>query len=271
MLLAERPDLQVLMLKRNEHSAFVGDMWLFPGGAVDPDDAADAAYASVEGIDDEQASRHLDLEADGLAYWVAAVRETFEEAGVLLARRHGEDQAIDLAAPDVAESFDNHRRALNTQTAEFLHFIRAEKLWLAAGDMSYVSRWITPRGAVRRYDTRFFVAAMPSRQVPMHDNDEAVHHEWMGAADALQANAADEMLMVTPTVAMLQRLAQFGSVDEALAAAARGSAAHDEVVRIRKHIWGPDRLAFPDHADYHAADARLEDGVVRWPLERGSS
>ena len=265
LLLAERPDLEVLMLKRNERSAFVGDMWVFPGGAVDPEDADDDAYAAVEGLDDVGASKSLEIDSGGLAYWVAAVRETFEEAGVLLARRRGEGRTVDLVAAEAAARFDNHRQAINARHREFLELIHAEELRLTAGGISYVSRWITPRGAVRRYDTRFFAAAMPEGQVPTHDNDEAVHHEWITAAAALEANARGEMLMVTPTVAMLQRLSEFGSVDEALAAAAAGSPADDETVRIRRGSDGPERLSFPADADYDQADPHIEHGVVRWP------
>lgn len=202
---------------------------------------------------------------DGLAYWVAGVRETFEEAGVLLARRRRESRIIDLGEGDVARRFDDHRHSLNSGTGDFAAILEAEELLLAAGGLSYVSRWITPRGAVRRYDTRFFAAEMPYGQVPIHDNDEAVHHEWLTPGDALEANAADEMLMVTPTVAVLQRLSAFGSVDEALSAAMAGSQRDDEVVRIRSGAVGAARLAFPSDPDYSRADARVEHGVVRWP------
>lgn len=265
LLLAERPDLQVLMLKRNERSAFVGDMWVFPGGAVDPEDDSDFAYEAVEGLDDSDASRDLQLDRGGLAYWVAAVRETFEEAGVLLARRGSETEPVDLVAAATATRFGDYRHAINTADHPFLDLVESEELRLSGGEMSYVSRWITPQGAVRRYDTRFFAAAMPPAQVPTHDNDEAVHHEWISAHDALDANAVGEMLMVTPTIAMLQRLADFGSVDEALAAAAAGSAEDEEIVRIRRGLDGPHRLAFPADADYATADPHVEHGVVRWP------
>lgn len=266
LLLAERPDLQVLMLKRNEHSAFVGDMWLFPGGAVDAEDGSPAAYAAVTGLDDHDASRALEVDRDGLAYWVAALRETFEEAGVLLARQARNGGPVDLESATAATRFDDHRRALNDDGGDFLELVRSEGLTLSAGDLGYVSRWITPRGLVRRYDTRFFAAAMPDGQVPAHDNDEAVHHEWITAEDALEANASGEMLMVTPTVAMLLRLAAFASVDEALASAAAAQPRHDEAVRIRPGIHGPDRLAFPADPDYSGADPHIEHGVVRWPL-----
>ena len=83
LILADRPDLQVLMLKRNARSIFVGDMWVFPGGAVDPEDGTPQADAVVEGLTDADASQHLGIEQGGVAYWVAALRETFEEAGFI--------------------------------------------------------------------------------------------------------------------------------------------------------------------------------------------
>jgi 8-oxo-dGTP pyrophosphatase MutT (NUDIX family) len=175
----ERPDLHVLMLKRNARSIFVGDMWVFPGGAVDPGDATPRADAAVEHLTDVAASRALGIDGGGIAYWVAALRETFEEAGVLLARPRGVDTLIDLSEPAIAARFERHRDEVNAGTGDFIDIVVAEDLLLDGADVHYVAHWITPLGSPRRYDTRFFVTAMPRGQVPLHDDDEAVHHEWV--------------------------------------------------------------------------------------------
>lgn len=263
LILDQRPDLQVLMLKRNARSNFVGDMWVFPGGAVDPADASPRVHESVDGLNEEAASAALDLRSGGLAYWVAALRETFEEAGLMLTSSPND---LDLSVPDTAARFDRHRDALNAGDRAFLEIVSSEDITLDGSGVHYVGRWVTPVGPPRRYDTRFFVTAMPAGQVPLHDNDEAVHHEWVRPSDAVAANATDEMLMLTPTVAMLQRLALFSNADAAMGAAASGDRLDEETIRIRSFADGPARIAFPADVDYAEADPHRESGTVRWPV-----
>ena len=268
LILADRPDLQVLMLKRNARSIFVGDMWVFPGGAVDPEDGTPEADAVVEGLTDTQASKSLGIDKGGVAFWVAALRETFEEAGILLARTPGDDRLVDLSPSDTEERFATYRAGVNAGEVDFVSMVREQGLVLDGSGVHYVSRWVTPLGAPRRYDTRFFVTAMPEGQQPLHDDDEAVHHEWIRPAEALALNESDEMLMMTPTVSMLNRLCRFRDAAEAITAAAGGTEDHNEMVRIRYGIEGPGRIAWPDDRDYGQADPRAESGMVRWPCRR---
>ena len=268
LILADRPDLQVLMLKRNARSIFVGDMWVFPGGAVDPEDATPEADAVVEGLTDVEASESLELDQGGIAYWVAALRETFEEAGILLARRPGDAQLVDLSLPDVEKRFNTYRTGVNAGDTDFVDVVRSEELVLDGSGVHYVSRWVTPLGSPRRYDTRFFVTAMPQGQQPLHDDDEVVHHEWVRPAEALALNETDEMLMMTPTVSMLDRLCRSQNSKDAIAAAAGTTRQQDEMVRIRYGIEGPGRIAWPGDSDYDESDPRVESGMVRWPGRR---
>ena len=156
------------MVRRNLRSDFVGGAYVFPGGAVDPLDGGAEAEALSAGRSDAGASTLLGVESGGLAYWVAVVRETFEEAGLLLARREG---GPDLLAGDPEEEarFAAARAAVNAGTLRFLDLCREERLQLGVGDIHYFAHWITPRGAPRRYDTRFFVAAAPPGQIAAHD------------------------------------------------------------------------------------------------------
>ena len=268
LILADRPDLQVLMLKRNARSIFVGDMWVFPGGAVDPEDGTPEADAVVEGLTDTQASKSLGIDKGGVAFWVAALRETFEEAGILLARTPGDDRLVDLSRSDTEERFATYRAGVNAGEVDFVSMVREQGLVLDGSGVHYVSRWVTPLGPPRRYDTRFFVTAMPEGQQPLHDDDEAVHHEWIRPAEALALNESDEMLMMTPTVSMLNRLCRFRDAAEAITAAAGSTEDHNEMVRIRYGIEGPGRIAWPDDRDYGQADPRAESGMVRWPCRR---
>src|ERR1700722_416737 len=155
--------LEVLMVRRNLRSDFVGGAYVFPGGAVDPLDGGPEAEAMCAGRTDAGASALLGFESGGLAYWVAVVRETFEEAGILLARREGGPEL--LAGDDEVERFVTERAAVNAGTRRFLDLCRDENLRLTVGDIHYFAHWITPRGAPRRYDTRFFVAAAPPGQI----------------------------------------------------------------------------------------------------------
>lgn len=265
LILDERPDLHVLMLKRNARSVFVGDMWVFPGGAVDEHDATAEADALVAGRTDPECSAQLELDGGGIAYWVAVLRETFEEAGVLIARHPGTGELIDFRDPEIERRFDAHREVVNSTESAFIDIVGSEGLALDGANVHYVARWVTPMGPPRRYDTRFFVTAMPEGQVPLHDDDEAVHHEWVRAADALEANIAGDMVMMTPTVSMLQRLASFSSAEQALAAGAASSPADDEYIRIRYNVEGPDRITYVGDPDYDDADAVAEFGMLRWP------
>ena len=270
LILADKPDLQVLMLKRNARSIFVGDMWVYPGGAVDPEDATTEADAVVEGLTDTEASESLQVDQGGIAFWVAALRETFEEAGILLARNPGDEQLVDLSLPDLQRRFNTYRAGVNSGDIDFVDMVRREGLVLDGPGVNYVSRWVTPLGPPRRYDTRFFVTAMPDGQQPLHDNDEAVHHQWIRPAEALALNEADEMLMMTPTVSMLDRLTRFENSAQAIAAATGNTENEDEMVHIRYGIEGPGRIAWPDDPDYDDADPRIESGMVRWPDRRPS-
>ena len=265
LILDERPDLHVLMLKRNARSVFVGDMWVFPGGAVDDHDATPEADALVAGRTDDECSALLDVDGGGIAFWVAVLRETFEEAGVLIARDRGAGAPLDFGDAAVEARFDEHRRTVNSTESAFIDIVDRERLELDGAAVHYVARWVTPLGPPRRYDTRFFVTSMPAGQVPLHDDDEAVHHEWVRAADALAANERDEMIMMTPTLSMLQRLAAFSSVDEAVGSAARATGADDEQIRIRFNTEGHHRIAYPGDPDYDDSDPRVESGLLRWP------
>lgn len=270
LILADRPDLQVLMLKRNARSIFVGDMWVFPGGAVDPEDGTPEADAVVEGLTDTEASSNLGIEKGGVAFWVAALRETFEEAGILLARTPGRKELVDLSQSDTEERFGTYRAGVNAGEVDFVSMVREQGLVLDGSGVHYVSRWVTPLGPPRRYDTRFFVTAMPQGQQPLHDDDEAVHHEWVRPAEALALNESDEMLMMTPTISMLNRLSRYRSAVDAISAAEGNNEEQDELVRIRYDIEGPGRIAWPDDPDYAQADPRVESGMVRWPGQRPS-
>lgn len=207
--------LEVLMAMRNLNSDFVGGAYVFPGGAVDADDGA-AGIAARADLTDAEASTRLGVDRGGLAFHVACARELFEEAGLLLAARR--DGSRDLGG-DLRDRLVEHRGALNAHHRTFLEVLDEEDLSLQLGELAYFAHWITPVGPPRRYDTRFFVAAAPPGQVPLHDDHELVAHTWIGPAEALARHARGEMQLILPTIKNLEALERFddcGSLLEAV-------------------------------------------------------
>ncbi len=198
---AEGP--QVLLQQRNPGAAFVGGAWVFPGGKVDTADSASQWQTRVD-IRAERANRLLGLDEGALAYWIAALRETVEEAGLLLACRRGEpvSQTVATAA----------QRLLQEDAGAFLGFCEQEDLTLQTDSVRYLSRWITPEGLPRRYDTRFFLARAPANQTPEQDTHEVVDTRWITPAQALHCVRHEGWLMVLPTIATLQQLAVYEDV-----------------------------------------------------------
>jgi 8-oxo-dGTP pyrophosphatase MutT (NUDIX family) len=225
---ASRPDgasaLEVLMVRRNLRSDFVGGAYVFPGGAVDPLDGGAEAEALCAGRSDAEASALLGQPAGGLAYWVAVVRETFEEAGLLLAERP-EGPGLLAGDPEEEARFAGARREVNDGSRRFMDLCRDEGLRLAVGDVHYFAHWITPRGAPRRYDTRFFVAAAPPGQIAAHDAGETIADVWITPEDALARHRSGEIEIIFPTIRNLQVISRFPTSGALLAAAARASSA----------------------------------------------
>ena len=264
LLVDDRPNLQVLVLERRKASDFVGGMSVFPGGGIDEEDGAPEAAALVDGIDEDRARRRLGVESGGLAHWVAAVRETFEESGVLLARRPGEVRPIELLESAVCERFAAHRDAVDGGRALLADVLAEEGLRLATDHIHYVSRWITPPGPTRRYDTRFFLARTPAGQEASADLTEAVHAEWVQPAAALERFVAGELRMLPPTATMLRILSGFGSADEALAAARSAEDGEDHGARVCGRVGGLRELwevQLPGDVDYETGD---DDGSLAW-------
>lgn len=265
MLLRDGADgPEVFMLQRNLRSDFVGGAYVFPGGGVDDHDRHLELEPLCEGRSDADASRLLDVDRGGLAFWVAAIRESFEEAGVLLAL-DGEGRTVRLDDDEVAARFAEHRRAVDGGERKLVDVCVDEGLRLDVGRMYVFSRWITPEGAPRRYDTRFFVAAAPEAQAYLHDGREAVDNCWVRPADALEAHRAGRFEMIFPTIRSLEALARFDRADDVLDAAA----AMDHVPPVLPRIVEADdgyRILLPGDDGYDdAVVAQLPEGV---PMNR---
>ena len=190
------------MMRRHERSSF-GGAFAFPGGVLEPADYQ--VSDRCNGVTPDDAARILD-DHDGLAYYSAAIRELFEESGVLLASL-GHD-GVDL---------DASRDALNDGKLDWAAFIADNDATLHCGDLRYFSFWITPEVLPKRYSTRFFAAAMPNEQEAVHCGRELTESCWTPAQAALDAYRAGSMSMHFPTIKTLESLAAHNSVDALLA------------------------------------------------------
>ena len=243
--------LEVFMLRRNLNSDFVGGAYVFPGGAVDLADRHADLEAVCEGRSDDQASALLGVESGGLAYWVAAIRECFEEAGVLLAI-DGDGEVISFADATMADRFERYRGEVYAGEARLVEICRDEGLRLDVAGIHYFAHWITPEGQPRRYDTRFFVAAAPPRQRPLHDDNETIASLWIRPADALARHQAGELQLILPTIRNLEAISRFATSADLLTAAA----AIQEVPTIVPRIvddGGGMRILLPGDAGYDQA------------------
>lgn len=240
------------MLLRNLKSDFVGGAYVFPGGGVDPLDSTVEAASRCRGLDDARASSLLGLGQGGLAYWIACARELFEEAGLLLATRE-DGGPIDMADPAVTARFESHRRDVNDGTSRFLDVLVGEQLVLDTDAMCYFAHWITPVGPPRRYDTRFFVAAAPVDQVPVHDDKELVANTWVTPTEALERHRRGEMQLILPTIKNLEAIERFSSSAALLDAAQHATAVPTIEPRIVADGTGvrillPGDEGFDDHS-----------------------
>ncbi|HEV3008451.1 MAG TPA: MBL fold metallo-hydrolase [Burkholderiales bacterium] len=195
-LILLREGMQVLMLQRTQSAAFLGGAYVFPGGSLDPqDDSSDR----VMGLTGTQANERLKVASGGIAYYVAAIRECFEEAGILLACEKSGRQV----AAARAESLMHWRKK------SFHKMLEAEDLYIPAGDLAYYGHWITAPGRSRRFDARFFVALAPRGQQGSHDAAETVHDVWITPREALERAARNEIELVNATQQSLKDLSRF--------------------------------------------------------------
>lgn len=219
LLIDDTPDLSVLVMERSANITF-GGMWVFPGGIVDDADHPEVFQDFCVHRSDEEASTLLGIDRGGLAYYVAAIREAFEEAGILLALHRDNGKLLDLIDDDAKQVFNQHRERVNDGSVNFMDVVRQENLILDTGEMHYIGRFITPLGVPRRFDTRFFVSKMPPNQHPIHDDNEATNSSWLSPKQIITQVKAKQMNMMPPTMRMVEALAQFDTADAVMVSAA---------------------------------------------------
>lgn len=191
---------ELFLVRRHAASSF-GDAYAFPGGVVDPEDGAVHSFCS--GISSRKADANLGVKGAGLDYYSAAIRELFEESGVLLAN-----------PDDVAEGPEAARDALNDNSDNWADLVTRNELELQCDQLHYISHWVTPPQQSRRYSTRFFLAAMPERQIARHCGGELTNSCWMTAHDALAAGRDGAIVLHFPTIKTLETIEKQKSLDD---------------------------------------------------------
>jgi 8-oxo-dGTP pyrophosphatase MutT (NUDIX family) len=233
---------EVFLVRRHHAVAFMAGAHVFPGGRVDDSDsAADAAWC--DGIVEAGAKLRGVEPAASLAFHVAAARELFEEAGVLLARdRTGAH--VSLADPADHERFRVHRAELNAGRRSLREIVTSEGLRLALDALVHYAHWVTPPIEIRRFDTRFFIARVPPHQTPVHDDHEATDSLWIRPSDAIAAVRSSHIVLPPPTWASLRELERFTSVAAALRWAETRTV-HRREPKVTSDADGTRRIVLP--------------------------
>ncbi len=232
--------IEAYMVVRHHQIDFASGALVFPGGKAEPEDGNELWRHSIAPSGSEPI----------LSFWIAAIRETFEEAGLLLARRQDEPQL--LGADETRIIVETHRHALIDGKISFSELLEQEKLKPALDLMEHFAHWITPPGPPRRFDTHFFLIAAPVEQTGEHDGLEATEGLWIAPRQAICDADAGHRILLPPTRLNLQKLAQFPSVQAAVEAT-RLSKVVTVLPRVER-VEGGRRLMLPIEAGYGVSE-----------------
>jgi len=215
------PSYEIFMLKRTSRASFASGMYVFPGGRVDGDDHLHKYDAVRHGPTQAQTPQVQALGDEWRGYWISAIRETFEEAGLLLAY-HGDD-LVSFDDDEVHQRYDAYRPKLHSGELSLLDICHAEDLRLPVDQIHFYNRFGTPLGRPRRFDTRFFIAAAPESQRGGHDTKETVDSIWISPQEALARHADKEFDLMNVTRMQLEWLADYADKQAVLDMAANKS------------------------------------------------
>jgi 8-oxo-dGTP pyrophosphatase MutT (NUDIX family) len=241
--------IEVFMVVRHHQIDFASGAIVFPGGKVDAGDGSDD-WSELA------ATAPATPATPGRAFFVAAGRETFEEAGLVLARRRGSVELVDAATAD--RLVDAHRARLLEGETSFAEILRAESLTLALDLMVPFAHWVTPEPMPKRFDTHFFLVAAPVSQLGAHDGGESVEGLWIAPRQALAEAEAGRRTLVFATRMNLAKLARHATVADAVAA----TRARPVVTVVPKVKRTPEGrwLQIPAEADYGVTEVFVGDG-----------
>jgi 8-oxo-dGTP pyrophosphatase MutT (NUDIX family) len=212
---------EVLMVLRHMDSKFVPGSSVFPGGCLDQEDYSPDMESLCTGMDAKKAQaimHNMSSPEKAIGAWVAGIRETFEEVGLLMAY-NGDKTLMSFDSDDVRNRFRSYRKKLQTGEITLQDVLLAEGLTLATDRLHYFSHWITPEFLPHRYDVRFFVTEAPANQEALHDGIELTRHVWLTPKKILEGFRRREFDMVVPTLVTIEELSRHKTIQEIIASA----------------------------------------------------
>ena len=240
--------MEVLLVERSSKTAF-GDLYVFPGGKVDFDDNFSDKLSSHSDLNDADCSKLLDIECGGASFWVACIRECFEEVGVLLARKK-DGSKLDLNKKDKGRIVDYRERLISNKIS-FLEVCEREDLFFETTNIVPFSHWITPDIEKKRFDTRFFAAEMPKDQTTLHDGNELTNSLWITPKEAIKKAWNGEIKMILPTSKNLEQTFDFNSINELISFYKnKGSTEIKSILPKFKKVDGKWEGRLPDDEGY---------------------
>lgn len=245
ILLRDEPAFEVLMIERHIKIGFAGGALVFPGGRIEAADADPAWAEQATGLDPKFSAAQ-----------VAAIREAFEEAGILLAREAGGSAII---GGERVAALHGLRRGIEADARLFLEMIRAEKLSLACDALTLFSHWVAPPGLHRRFDTLFFAAICPGDQTAREDGGEATEVLWIAPQAAIDARARDERRIIFPTARNIELIGASASAGSLF-----DSARRREIRPVQPEVKtrdGVSYLTIPDGLGYPVTEEPLYSAI----------
>ena len=193
----------------------MGSVYVYPGGRVDEADLSEDLALHCRGFTHSGLSERMKIgEKEAIGHYIAAIRESFEESGALLATEH-DGSPILFEKESEQERYQTYRQLLNEEEISFEEIVGWEELCLRFNQLIYVAHWVTPEMEGRRYDTRFFLAEAPSSQILKHDDWETIDSLWITPEEAIKKQAEGSLPLAPPTLFTLNQLTSFSNIEEA--------------------------------------------------------
>ena len=244
LMLRDGPSgLETFMVVRHHQIDFASGALVFPGGKVDPGDFDVREYC--DGVDQADETQ--------LGMMAGAIREAFEECGILLARESGAEA---LVSGERLATLEHYRDPLNKGEITLLDFLKNESLILACDKLQHFAHWITPESLPKRFDTHFYLALAPADHLAIHDGHESVDSVWISAANALIGNEDGTYIIIFPTRLNVEMLGESNSVDNAMEMAANRNIV--SVLPTMERRDDGNYLLIPAEAGYAISEEKFE-------------
>ena len=257
----------VFLLKRHEKNSFMAGNFVYPGGRVDRNDGSSEIYSLCKGITFDETQKILGgtfSPEKSFAHWVAAIRELFEEAGVLLAYDQ-KGNLFQVRNREEREKLLHYRKLLQEDKTNICEIAQKEDLLFALDQLHYYAHWITPEAQSQRFDTHFFLTRYPSGQEASHDQKETTAGIWITPMKALEENLKGEVILSPPTLKTLEDLSRFKSIEEVFNSQKKKDIR--SILPILATISGCPLIIFPWDPEYKI----FQKGEIPSPINHGRS